>query len=261
LIDEGQDTSPAQWELIKPLQDEFFAGAGAREKPRTVFSVGDPKQSIYAFQGADPERFLSEAQDLSARADAAGMRFTAPELRTSFRSAPEILRAVDETIRGKPLISGPGANDEILHLASRANEGGVVEVWPWTSRPIVSDTEPWDAPVDVETGTSAPAQLAKAIALKIKAMIEAREAVWEKGALRPMHAGDVLALVRKRGAMFRELIKAFKRAGLPVAGADRMVLRDELAVQDCLALMGSHRSSGQPFACVRARPVAQLDQR
>ncbi|MBX3430830.1 MAG: double-strand break repair helicase AddA [Hyphomonadaceae bacterium] len=237
LIDEGQDTSPAQWELIKPLQNEFFAGAGARETPRTVFSVGDPKQSIYAFQGADPERFLSEAQSLAARAAAAEQNFRAPDLRTSFRSAPEILRAVDETIKGKPLISGPGAADEIVHLASRGDESGVVEVWPWTPRPIVSDTEPWDAPIDVETGTSAPAQLAKAIAQRVKAMIEAREGVWEKGVLRPMHAGDVLALVRTRGAMFRELIKAFKRAGLPVAGADRMVLRDELAVEDALALM------------------------
>lgn len=237
LIDEGQDTSPAQWELIKPLQNEFFAGAGAREKPRTVFSVGDPKQSIYAFQGADPERFLSEAQSLAQRAAAAEQKFKAPGLRTSFRSAPEILRAVDETIKGKALISGPSASDEIVHLASRGKEGGVVEVWPWTPRPIVSDTQPWDAPIDVETGTSAPAQLAKALAQRVKAMIEAREGVWEKGVLRPMHAGDVLALVRTRGAMFRELIKAFKRAGLPVAGADRMVLRDELAVEDCLALM------------------------
>src|SRR5690606_3942678 len=116
LIDEGQDTSPVQWELITPLRDEFFAGMGAREKPRTVFSVGDPKQSIYAFQGADPERFLSEAQRLSARAHEVGANFRAPELRTSFRSAQQILDAVDETVRGKPLIAGLGAHDEVMHL-------------------------------------------------------------------------------------------------------------------------------------------------
>ena len=121
LIDEGQDTSPAQWDLITPLQNEFFAGLGAREKERTVFSVGDPKQSIYAFQGADPERFLGEAQNLSsARRMRAEKQFAAPELRTSFRSSPEILRAVDETMKGKPLIAGPGAHDEIVHLAARA---------------------------------------------------------------------------------------------------------------------------------------------
>lgn len=243
LIDEGQDTSPAQWDLIKPLQNEFFAGAGAREKPRTVFSVGDPKQSIYGFQGADPERFLAEAQDLARRADATGKLFRAPELRTSFRSAPEILRAVDATMKNKPLIAGPGGSDIVEHLAKRSNESGVVEVWPWTPRPIVADTKPWDAPVDIETGVTAPAKLAAELAKHVKAMIDAREAVWDEDKetrtsfQRPMRAGDVLALVRTRGAMFRELIKAFKRSGLPVAGADRMILRDELAVEDCLALM------------------------
>jgi len=244
LIDEGQDTSPSQWNLIEPLQNEFFAGAGARERPRTVFAVGDPKQSIYAFQGADPRRFLGETQRLAERAAAVDLPFTAPEMRTSFRSAPEVLEAVDATLRDKPLIeTAPGAHDEIVHLASRAGQRGAVEVWPWTPRPKAEDPQPWDAPIDIETGVSAPAKLAKAIATRIKEMIAAREGVWEidpqtkEPRLRPMQAGDVLALVRTRGAMFRELIKAFKRAGLPVAGADRMILRDELAVEDCLALM------------------------
>ncbi|MGQ0534131.1 MAG: double-strand break repair helicase AddA [Caulobacteraceae bacterium] len=242
LIDEGQDTSPAQWDLIAPLQDEFFAGHGARAKTRTVFAVGDPKQSIYAFQGADPRRFLSEARSLSKRANKAKHPFVAPALRTSFRSAPEILAAVDAVFADRPLIDdAPGQHDEIKHLAAR-DEAGVVEVWPIATRPEVQPAQAWDAPMDVETGVSVHAVLAKRIAHYIKAMIDAREGVWERRAdgkplLRPMRAGDVLALVRTRGAMFRELIKAFKRAGLPVAGADRMVLREELAVEDCLALM------------------------
>ncbi|MFO1017777.1 MAG: double-strand break repair helicase AddA [Hyphomonadaceae bacterium] len=260
LIDEGQDTSPAQWDLITPLENEFFAGAGARERERTVFAVGDPKQSIYAFQGADPERFLAEAQSLGARAAAAKKQFKAPELRTSFRSSPEILRAVDETMRDKPLVAGPGAHDEIVHLAARARESGVVEVWPVTPKPVIADAEPWDAPMDMERESSAHVVLAKRIAKHIKAMIAAREAIWEKGKLRPMRAGDVLALVRKRGAMFRELIKAFKREGLPVAGADRMVLRDELAVQDCLALMqvALDPADDLSLACVLKGPWCNL---
>jgi len=260
LIDEGQDTSPAQWDLITPLQNEFFAGSGARERERTVFSVGDPKQSIYAFQGADPERFLGEAQNLSARVHAAEKTFSAPELRTSFRSSPEILRAVDEAMKGKPLIAGPSAHDEIVHLAARAEEGGAVEVWPVTPKPIISDVQPWDAPLDLERESTAHVVLAKAIAKRIKAMIEGHEAVWERGALRPMRAGDVLALVRKRGAMFRELIKAFKREKLPVAGADRMVLRDELAVQDCLALMqvALDPADDLSLACVLKGPWCNL---
>lgn len=239
LIDEGQDTSPAQWELIDPLQQEFFAGAGARAKPRTVFTVGDPKQSIYSFQGADPERFLSESQKLETRARQVEREFRAPALRTSFRSAPEILRVVDQVLKDKQLIGGPGGADEVKHLAARATHGGVVEVWPWTPRPVVEDAQPWDAPVDIQTGASAPAKLARAIARNVKTMIATGEQVWDKEekVFRAMHAGDVMALVRVRGAIFRELIRALKREGLPVAGADRMVLRDELVVEDCLALM------------------------
>src|SRR5262249_34828925 len=96
--------------------------------------------------------------------------------------------------------------------------------------------EPWDAPVDVETEVSVHAELSRAIAGQVKTMIETREGIWDKGKLRAIEPGDVMALVRTRGALFRELIKAFKREKLPVAGADRMILRDELAVEDCLAL-------------------------
>ncbi len=238
LIDEGQDTSPGQWDLITPLQEEFFAGLGARERVRTVFAVGDPKQSIYAFQGADPARFLDEAQRLSNRAANAGSSFIGPELRTSFRSVPQVLDAVDKTFARKPLVAAePARSDVVRHFASRADEDGVVEVWPLCRRPLAKAAKPWDAPIDVELGSSVHAVLASTLAERVKAMIAAREAVWEKGARRAVRAGDVLALVRKRGPLFRELIRAFKRAGLPVAGADRMTLCDELAVEDCLALM------------------------
>ncbi|MEQ9124145.1 MAG: UvrD-helicase domain-containing protein, partial [Alphaproteobacteria bacterium] len=51
LVDEAQDTSPEQWEVVFALAEEFLAGAGARDALRTVFVVGDEKQSIYSFQG------------------------------------------------------------------------------------------------------------------------------------------------------------------------------------------------------------------
>ncbi len=261
LIDEGQDTSPAQWELVAPLQDEFFAGKGARERPRTMFAVGDPKQSIFAFQGADPRRFLDESRGIEKRARRANLPFKSPDLLTSFRSAPEILQAVDATFAEKSLIDAVQGHDVIEHLAARERESGFVEVWPVARRPEAQPARPWDAPMDVEIGMSAQAILARALAQRLKAMIEAREAVWERGAQRPMLAGDVLALVRTRGPLFRELIKAFKRAGLPVAGADRMVLRDELAVEDCLALMrvALDPADDLSLACVLKGPWLSLD--
>jgi ATP-dependent helicase/nuclease subunit A len=114
--------------------------------------------------------------------------------------------------------------------------------------------------MDVQHGATANAILAGAVAERIATMIAAGEAVWEQGALRPMRPGDVLALVRTRGPMFKELIKAFKRAQFPVAGADRMMLRDELAVEDCLALMRVALDPGDDLAlaCVLKGPWCNL---
>jgi ATP-dependent helicase/nuclease subunit A len=234
---------------------------GARDRERTVFSVGDPKQSIYAFQGADPERFLERsAEPVSTRVHTAEKKFTAPDLRTSFRSSPEILRAVDETMKGKPLIAGLGAHDEIVHLAARAEEslasskcgrGRPSPSWPTPSRGMRRWT--WSGKAARMSSTRQTHRQARQSDDR-----SARRRVGEGCA--PMRAGDVLALVRKRGAMFRELIKAFKREKLPVAGADRMVLRDELAVQDCLALMqvALDPADDLSLACVLKGPWCNL---
>ncbi len=259
LIDEGQDTSPAQWDLIAPLQEEFFAGAS--DRVRTVFAVGDPKQSIYSFQGAKPARFLGESQSLERRTQAASATFVAPTLEMSFRSAPEILKAVDATFDDIDLALGePESFNVLRHEARRADEPGVVEIWPITPRPQARETRAWDAPLDQELGARAEANLAREIAQRVKAWIASGESVWEKGVRRPMRAGDVLALVRKRGAMFQSLIKAFKREGLAVAGADRMTLRDELAVEDCMALMrvALDPSDDLSLACVLKGPWLDL---
>ena len=237
LIDEGQDTSPSQWDLIAPLQEEFFAGEGRRGQERTVFAVGDPKQSIYSFQGADPDRFLAEAQLLERRAAAADRAFAAPDMTMSFRSTPEILRAVDAVFAQIDVGAGPpGIFDRVRHEARRAEERGCVEWWPLTPRPETPDGRPWHAPRDMEPAATATSAMAQAIARAVKASIAEGAGVWESGALRPMRPGDVLVLVRSRGPVFRQFLKAFKQAGLPVAGADRMVMRDEIAVEDMLTL-------------------------
>jgi ATP-dependent helicase/nuclease subunit A len=63
LLDEAQDTAPEQWDILHALTEEFFAGGAIREHDkRTLFAVGDEKQSIYSFQGARPERFIAESK-------------------------------------------------------------------------------------------------------------------------------------------------------------------------------------------------------
>src|SRR5690606_37595213 len=95
LVDEAQDTAPEQVDLIEALTGEFYAGAGARDAARTTFVVGDEKQSIYSFQGADPSRFLAWSQRMAQRAHEARVGFEQIPFVTSFRCAPEILQAVD----------------------------------------------------------------------------------------------------------------------------------------------------------------------
>jgi ATP-dependent helicase/nuclease subunit A len=240
LVDEGQDTSPGQWALLAPLIGEFFAGETRRQARRAVFAVGDPKQSIYSFQGADPARFEDESRRLASLAAAAQRRFVAPDLKMSFRSTQEVLDAVDAVFRTTPMGgSQPAASDLVQHLAFREEHRGCVDLWPLAPAPALPELRPWDAPLDQEPAQSSVAILATGLARAVKEMIASGEAIWDGGAkrMRRMEAGDVLVLVRSRGAVFRQMAKAFKAVGLPVAGADRMVLADEPAVQDVLALL------------------------
>ncbi|MEP1030760.1 MAG: UvrD-helicase domain-containing protein, partial [Alphaproteobacteria bacterium] len=110
LIDEAQDTAPPQWEILKSLADEFFSGEGAwdmgRQGPRTVFAVGDEKQSIYSFQGAEPARFEETRAHFAEKARAAGLGGsleTSQEMSVSFRSVTPVLEAVDNTFQPEDL--------------------------------------------------------------------------------------------------------------------------------------------------------------
>ncbi|HRK66592.1 MAG TPA: double-strand break repair helicase AddA [Hyphomonas sp.] len=243
LLDEAQDTSPNQWELIRALTHEFTSGAGRErlQDPRTLFIVGDEKQSIYSFQGADPAKFLEETQALTSR-DATVAH---ADMKMSFRSSPEILTYVDTVWNAAPPIDVPPGSDrpstaEITeHTAKRWNEPGWVELWPVAAKDPEPEADAWDRPVDALRVTSPKVKVAQAVADRVKDMISGGAAVWDKdGKRRPAAAGDILILVReRRGGLFEALINAMKARGIPVAGADRLRLADYIGVQDCLNLM------------------------
>ena len=200
---------------------------------------------IYSFQGADPERFIGERQEFSARSEAAGLLYALPDMQMSFRSSPEILTFVDAVWNASPEFGPPysekppHAVDIIKHTAHRVSEPGFVEFWPIAIPAVSLDDDPWTPFSDLKAldaldAGSPKSQLADQVAAKVSQMIDTGESVWEGGQRRPMHAGDVLILVRKRkGGLFDALIKSLKAKGLPVAGADRLVLSDHIGVQDC----------------------------
>lgn len=247
LLDEAQDTSPEQWELINALTEEFTAGVGAerQQDPRTLFVVGDEKQSIYSFQGADPAQLRSQEQEY-IRKDPAVLSQT---MEMSFRSSPEILGFVDAVWNSAPPINiasgtqSPLTADGVKHTARRANQPGLVELWPVDERDEDEDADAWSRPVNALRSSSPKARLATRLAQRLKNMVESGETVWEelpdrRWQRRPMKPEDILILVRSRtGGLFDAMISALKAAGLPVAGADRLKLTDHIAVQDCLNLM------------------------
>jgi ATP-dependent helicase/nuclease subunit A len=238
LLDEAQDTAPDQWDIVWALVTEFFSGAGARADQRSLFAVGDEKQSIFSFQGADPRRFMHEKGRYRGLAQAVGARFVAPELAVSYRSTPQILAFVDAVFQAPEarLALGRAAEDPLVkHLADRTGAAGLVEFWPLAATVRPPDPDPWE-PLDAEPAESGNKKLAALIALRIKAMVEGGEAVYQGDRLRPMTYGDVLILVRRRGALFHEIIRALKLKEVPVGGADRMTLSDHIVFSDLIGL-------------------------
>jgi ATP-dependent helicase/nuclease subunit A len=237
LIDEAQDTSPKQWEIVKRLTAEFAAGRGARELPRSVFAVGDEKQSIFSFQGAEPRQFdVSKRHFLTTFREAA-LRFEEVKFQYSFRSAPVVLHAVDTVFSRAQAFAGltevPGAT---VHEAVRANAPGIVELWPMIEPDEKLDIEGWDAPFDETSEKSPRVRLAARIARAIRLWIARRDPVGEGGARHAVRPGDILVLVRQRGALFEAIISELKKEGIEVAGADRLTLTQHIAVMDLIAL-------------------------
>jgi ATP-dependent helicase/nuclease subunit A len=234
LVDEAQDTSPEQWQVIAALAEEFFAGSGARETARTVFAVGDEKQSIFSFQGADPDAFAGMRSHFERRVIEAGATWRPVPLELSFRSVPAVLDLVDAVFAAAEAAEGVCEPGRLRHFADRRDEGGLVELWPPVTPEPAAPAEPWDAPLDYVAGHSPPAVLAQRIAATIKGWLDNGERL--ESLDRPIAPGDVMVLVRRRDAFFEEMVRALKTAGVPVAGADRMVLAEQIAVMDLVAL-------------------------
>lgn len=235
LVDEAQDTSPVQWQVIDRLAQEFTSGLGARQDvQRTIFVVGDKKQSIYSFQGADPREFDRMQRDFSERLEAAGTPLQTQRLEHSFRSSSAILDAVDATFEGR---EESGFSLEQSHIPFWPTLPGRVDLWPIKPAPEFPDDPPWYAPVDVRAESDPDVVLAGQIADAIAHMIANAQPIPEGNGLRPVRAGDFLILVQRRAALFHEIIRACKARDLPIAGADRLKVAGELAVKDLAAIL------------------------
>jgi len=259
LLDEVQDTAPEQWQIAHRLTEEFFAGLGAASdagRQRTFFAVGDPKQSIYSFQGADPAEFERSRAEMAARVGDETWRDVT--LDVSFRSTAPVLALVDAVFADPEAARGVADDGPLHHFADRAGAAGRVELWPLTPVTEAPAAEPWTVPERNMGLVSAPQRLADALAgwiddaLRSGVRLESRD--------RPLAPGDVLVLVRRRDDFAKSLVRALKARGVPVAGLDRLVLDEQAAVQDMLALCDAVLlpEDDLAVACVLTSPLGGL---
>ncbi|WP_300549546.1 double-strand break repair helicase AddA [Roseovarius sp.] len=238
LVDEAQDTSPVQWQVIERLAQEFTSGQGARaDVLRTIFVVGDKKQSIYSFQGADPREFDRMQQDFDARLSATGSPLQSLVLAYSFRSSHAILSVVDCCFEDA---QESGFTPEEGHKAFKEALPGRVDLWPLVEKQEQDEPPEWHMPVDIRSANDPAIILARQIARSIRRMIDNNQAIPDASApsgFRAVEPGDFLILVRRRSGFFHEVIRECKAQGLPIAGADRLKVGAELAVRDLAALL------------------------
>ncbi|MEM6487622.1 MAG: UvrD-helicase domain-containing protein, partial [Pseudomonadota bacterium] len=238
LVDEAQDTAPAQWAVVGAIAQEFMAGDGARgPRPRTLFVVGDEKQSIYSFQGADPQVFGTERGRLRASLAERGAPLVEPGLTRSFRSAPGILAFVDRVFAGDAAEGLTLAGTPPVHEAGRSADAATIDLWAPVVAEAAGEQPPWHAPVDAPMPDAPKRRLAEILAAEIARICTEERLPARDGVERPVAPGDILVLVRSRDALAAGLVRALKARGVAVAGADKMTLDRELAVIDLMAAL------------------------
>ncbi len=243
LVDEAQDTNKRQWDIIDVLAHEFFAGeAAARALARTLFVVGDEKQSIYSFMGSDPALFMEKRAYYSHLIWDAGLPFADVPIHVSFRSAPAVLRGVDAVFANEAVRDGVSL-DAVTHTPFRGQGKGYVALWdlfePSSDKAEKDDGTDWLLPDLAPDEIDPVVAMADRITACLLDWSRRGIGVYDKATRkrRPFHYGDVMVLVRTRTAFVDILVRKLKEKNIPVSGIDRMVLAEQRAVKDVLALL------------------------
>ena len=226
LIDEAQDTSPEQWQIIEAIMREFYSGSTSISAHRTIFIVGDEKQSIYSFQGADIENFNRFNDYIRTQMNEAVKSYKDVELKWSYRSGSAILDFVSQV--------WSLGNNPHLSLKPFRDIKGTVEIWPLYNQLQEKAALFWPLINEMKISADSAKLLAHDIAKYIKNYIASGMVLSSTG--KPAKADDFMILVRRRNEFMEEVIKALKHEGVDVGGMDRMVLTDHIAVQDILSL-------------------------
>lgn len=232
LIDEAQDTNPNQWKVILGLAEDFFR---PDKTNRTLFVVGDAKQSIYSFQGAKPEDFVSLRNHFSEKSTQIGQTWRDVDLTVSFRSTPQVLSLVDKIFEPEGRQQQLLAPQKIIHHPHRHTHEGLVTLWPLVLQQEETEVlPPWTLPNRQILQHSPQQDLAQKLAQQIKSLLQSKTPLPSTGEL--VQPRDILILLKQRSSFVTSLIRELRKQNIPVAGADRFLLTDHLAAQDLMVL-------------------------
>ena len=158
------------------------------------------------------------------------------------RGELQLAGALDDPVDGAVLVfkaddarAGLTSDGAVLHHeAYRAKDKGRVEVWPSVKPDDVPEVDAWELPpIDVAPKDSPVAQLARRVAAEIKQWIGRERLPGHENAVK---AGDIMILLPRREPFGSAIIRELKLRGVPVAGADRITLSEQIAVMDLIAL-------------------------
>lgn len=264
LVDEAQDTNPEQWKIIARLCDDFFDGNARDDNiTRTVFVVGDEKQSIYSFQRAAPEEFQKMKEFFKQKAIHSNGVWAPVNMDISFRSSQSVLKIVDDCF-AEPNIAKGVSQDNIAHTSFRRGQEGQAVLWPIfsdnkTDDDNLSESFPLPLPDKIVQQPSGVVQLSEFIARQIKNWLENEEILPSRG--RPIKPADIMILTPSRKAISKQITKELRKLNIPVTGTDRMVLAEEQAVCDMMNLIHFCLQPDDDYmlACTLKSPIIGLD--
>lgn len=261
LVDEAQDTNAEQWNIIRLISEEFFAGLGREtDMERTLFVVGDKKQSIYSFQGADPLKFDEMKRYFRDKITNSRHTFKIIPMNASFRSTSAVLNLVNDLLNRPAAARGViDVGENATHNLTRINEPGLIEIHPPVKVYSSTSYDSWPI-LERNTLSNAVMKVSADIADKIKEFLDTQEMLDSQN--RPIEPKDITILLRNRGTIDTELVRALKDRGIPVAGIDRLDLSAHIAVQD---LMATAKFALLPeddlnLACVLKSPLIGLSE-
>ena len=234
LVDEAQDTEPLQWDILRMLSGDFFTDGDTTKTPHSLFVVGDTKQSIYGFQGADPRAFTASREIIKRQIKQNMRTIREIPLEQSFRSLPPILRTTDmffndpSVIEMTDFVNNP-------HRSFRNGTDGLVEIHKLISK---------------QTDEQSSDDYLHKIADDIQQLLTCGEFL----------PHDIMVLVQKRAPMAPKLVKELKQRNIPVAGSDRIILPQFPAIRDLLNLIRFCINNADDYSlcCVLKSPIFRL---